>query len=128
MELGADRVPVRSLVSVLEVAGMAKQTVNVTADRAAGHVLEVLNPVGRIAEGKVAPASRLADLTGKTVGLYWNQKPGGDVTLAAVARKLESRFQGLEFRRFTYPFPTAGDDLASVVNAGVDAVVGSSAT
>ena len=127
-ELAADTVPVRNLVSVQEVLGMVKQTVNDSAQRAAGHVLDVLNPVARIAEGKVAPAPRTADLTGKTVGLYWNQKPGGDVTLAAVARELESRFRGLQFRRFTYPFPTASDDLASVVNGGVDAVVGSSAT
>ena len=106
---------------------MVERTREISTNSLTDHVLEVLSPVAKIAEGKLAPASRTTDLTGKTIGLYWNQKPDGDINLSAVARLLESRFQNLRFKWFVYPFPTASDDLAEVVNAGVDAVVGTSA-
>ena len=106
---------------------MVRQMDKISRAGTGDYVLEVLHPVARIAEGRIAPASRPADLTGKTVGLYWNQKPGGDLALATVAKLLESRFHDLRFRHFTFPFPTAPDDLSAVVDAEVDAIVSTTA-
>ena len=85
---------------------MVGQISKATPKQIADYVLEVFNPVARFAEGKVAPAPRATDLTGKTIALFWNQKPGGDIALAAVAGLLESRYQNIKFMRFAFPHPT----------------------
>jgi len=53
--------------------------------------LHVLNPVAETVQYKVDPAPRLDELRGKTIGLYWNLKAGGDVALQRVAELLEAR-------------------------------------
>lgn len=63
--------------------------------------LEVLSPVAETVRYRVEPAPRRPDLSGRTVGLYWNMKAGGDVALEEVARLLAERFPGLRFRRYT---------------------------
>jgi hypothetical protein len=63
--------------------------------------LEVLNPVAQVAPQKASPAARPPDLTGKTVGLYWNMKAGGDIALARVRELLAGRYPGLTFREYT---------------------------
>jgi len=62
--------------------------------------LEILNPVAETAKFDVKPAPRLADLRGKTIGLYWNMKAGGDVALDAVEELLRKRIEGASFKRF----------------------------
>lgn len=62
--------------------------------------LEVLNPVAEKRRHHVPPAPRPTDLKGKTIGLYWNLKAGGDVALDAVQGLLGKRCEGARFKRF----------------------------
>lgn len=63
--------------------------------------LKILNPQATTAITPVSLASRLPDLSGRTVGLYWNMKAGGDVALEQTARLLGERFPKAEFRHYT---------------------------
>ena len=63
--------------------------------------LEVLNPVAETVQYRVQPAPRLPDLKGRTVGLYWNMKAGGNIALEEVARLLAERYPGVRFRHYT---------------------------
>jgi hypothetical protein len=65
--------------------------------------IEVLNPVASSVEYKVSPAKRLDSLAGKTIGLYWNIKAGGDVALAHISERLKSRIPGLQFKNYIGP-------------------------
>lgn len=62
--------------------------------------LEVLNPVADAKPEKVELAPRLTDLTGKTIGLYWNGKSGGDILLEQNAELLKQRYSGVKFRNY----------------------------
>ena len=62
--------------------------------------LEVLNPVAPSAVCSVTPAKRLDNLSGKTIGLYWNIKSGGDVALARIAQQLKRRYPDTQFRNY----------------------------
>jgi hypothetical protein len=62
--------------------------------------LEVLNPVAVPVRHSVAPAARPADLRGKTIGLYWNMKAGGDEALTRAEALLRERFPGSTFKRY----------------------------
>ncbi|MFQ5899799.1 MAG: hypothetical protein ACE5JN_16345 [Candidatus Methylomirabilia bacterium] len=62
--------------------------------------LEVLNPVARVVEQSVPPASRVDDLAGKRIGLYWNMKSGGDGALDRTEELLKERFPGVTVQRF----------------------------
>lgn len=57
--------------------------------------LSVLNPVSRKIEKAGASAPRLDTLDGKTIGLYWNHKPGGESALARIDEMLKARFKGV---------------------------------
>ncbi len=56
---------------------------------------KVLNPVADVDIEKRAGATRLADFSGKRIGLWWNGKPNGDIFLDELARQLESRHRGM---------------------------------
>jgi hypothetical protein len=62
--------------------------------------LEVLNPVARPVRHSIAPASRRKDLSGATIGLYWNMKAGGDEALTRTETLLRERFPGVMFKRY----------------------------
>ena len=62
--------------------------------------LKVVNPVARPREQKVEPAQRLSDLGGKTLGMYWNMKAGGDVALERTTELLKQRYPGLEVKHY----------------------------
>lgn len=82
--------------------------------------LEIANPVAHSAIPRIEPAARPDDLNGKTVGLYWNFKPGGDVGLDQVAVRLQERYPGATFLRFDgavgasvrHVTPRQADDIA----------------
>lgn len=67
-----------------------------------GATLAIVNP---IAESQIdldpslrhAPAKRPADLTGKTIALYWNGKQNGPAALDAARKLLSERFKDLKF-------------------------------
>ncbi len=62
--------------------------------------LHVLNPVSSRVEEKGASAPRLRNLEGKTVGLFWNAKPGGDAALKRTSELLKARFPGVETKTY----------------------------
>lgn len=64
--------------------------------------LTVVNPVAEArAETAMSvrfdPAPRLGDLTGKTIGLFWNGKNGGQYALARTKEQLARRYGGVRF-------------------------------
>jgi hypothetical protein len=62
--------------------------------------LRVLNPVATVKRNKFNLAPRLRDLSGKTVGLYWNGKPGGDMLLKHTSDLLTPRYPGITFKDY----------------------------
>lgn len=83
----------------------------------------VLDPTaGRLAEG-LAPATRLASLDGKVIGLLDITKPRGDVFLDQLHVELEAR--RLTVRRFTKPTfaKPAPVDLRHEIAESCDAVI-----
>ncbi|MEE9284509.1 MAG: hypothetical protein V3V35_02150 [Dehalococcoidia bacterium] len=98
--------------------------------------LRIVNPV---AEAQAAsanakrfpPASRLASLEGRTIGLYWNAKAGGEVALARTRENLQrlypsTRFVdyfGIEGTHMRRASPEQVDRIA----AECDAVIGATA-
>ena len=61
--------------------------------------LVVANPVAARSVNEIVPAVRPADLGGKTIGLYWNIKAGGDVALDRTEELLRVRFPDATFTR-----------------------------
>jgi hypothetical protein len=91
--------------------------------------IEIVNPVAAKAKREARAAQRPNSLDAKTVGLFWNNKPGGLTALRRVAELLGGQFQGLQFRHYqgsagsTTRYMTAAD-LHQIV-AECDVVVGS---
>ena len=90
--------------------------------------LEALNPVALAEEKSFPPASRVNDLAGKRVGLYWNMKSGGDVALDRIEELLKERYPGTTASRyigsvgFMMRHLTTGD--AERISRECDVVVG----
>ena len=64
--------------------------------------LNVLIPVAQKAnKTKFHAAKRISQLRGKKIGLYDNCKPGGEVAQQRLIEQLGSRFDGLQFLRFS---------------------------
>jgi hypothetical protein len=65
-------------------------------------LIEVLNPRG--IPGVVKATGRIAQrpgtLDGKTVGLFWSGKPGGDALLSRVGELLQWRFSGVKLVKY----------------------------
>ena len=92
--------------------------------------LEVLNPVADISKQQdVSLAPRLSDLSGKTIGLFWNTKPSGDVLNQHTAQLLASKYEGIHFKEYagsegaTYRLASTGD--LDTMAKECDAVIGS---
>ena len=93
--------------------------------------LNVLNPVSRKIDKAGASAARLATLEGKTIGLYWNHKPGGESALARIDELLKQRFKGVTTRHYAGSMGGAvksatKEDVATMVSECA-AVVGTTA-
>jgi hypothetical protein len=84
------------------------------------NTLTVVNPVAEPVEVSVQPATRVPDLNGKRVGLYWNLKAGGDIALQRVEEMLSARYPEARFAYFQgdvgatmrHNTPAAADRLA----------------
>ena len=66
---------------------------------------ELVNPEGAARPVSLAPAPRPADLAGKTVGLAWNGKPGGDHALEEIDARLAAQADGIRFIRYWRVLP-----------------------
>src|SRR5215831_10430618 len=85
----------------------------------------VRNPVAEPAGLTVPPAARLDSLRAVRLGLFWNQKDGGDVALEELSRLIQARFGTAELR-FYGTFP-ALPELIKETAAECDAVIGATA-
>ena len=93
--------------------------------------LDVLNPMAQIAKPQDAKlADRLDTLDGKTIALYWDNKPGGDVVNNFTAEILTEKYQGLEFKNYygsigievRHSTPAELDKIAQEVDAVIGAI------
>lgn len=93
--------------------------------------LEILNPVAAIAKRSATAAPRPKSLAGKTLGLFWNNKVGGNTALRAAAEALSKRQPTLKFKEYQGSVGSSTrymtrQDLAQIA-AECDAVIGSTA-
>lgn len=92
--------------------------------------LEILNPQASTVIEAIDPAPRLAELAGKSIGLWWNMKAGGNVALDRTAQILTQRFPEMHFKHYVgsvgamLRHATAED--ADKISRECDAVVGTS--
>ena len=85
--------------------------------------LEVLNPRGEIKPPlTLSPAPRVAELTGRKIGMYWNGKPGGDNLWDLIGRMLEEKFPTTEVLRYRGEFDL-GDKLAPTLAKEMDTFI-----
>ncbi len=101
------------IVSVSAPAGVAVAAPAIT--------LSVLNPRGEIAPPPVfAPQPRIADLSGKRVGIYWNGKAGGNYFWNVVEQLVKERIPNVTVVRYEGAYDL-GETLAAKMAREVDA-------
>jgi hypothetical protein len=82
--------------------------------------LEVMNPRGQIPPPPFhAPSPRVSDLSGKTVGIYWIGKAGGDNFWDGVHALLTEKYPNTKVVRYQGPFDL-GDKRAAEIAKEVD--------
>ena len=83
--------------------------------------LQVLNPRGEITLPPISsPSARIADLKGKTIGLYWNEKPGGVHFWNGIEQLLKEKLPDVTILRYSGAFDL-GDELAAKIAGETDA-------
>lgn len=93
--------------------------------------IEICNPVATIARRTASAAERPSSLEGKRLGLFWNNKPGGNTALQWAAERLRERHPGLTVRAYqgsvgsSTRYMTPGD--RQQIAAECDVVIGSTA-
>lgn len=98
----------------------ACQPVNPGLD-ASDVTLQVLNPRGEITLPPLSPPSkRISDLKGKKVGLYWNEKQGGNHFWNGIEQLLKEKLPETAILRYSGAFDL-GDELAAKMAKEVDA-------
>src|SRR5262249_10355403 len=80
--------------------------------------MRVFNPMATVVTHQVQPAPRPPSLEGKTVGLVWNLKAGGDVALERVADRLRARVPSARFGPFHGAFGGHRIALVSQIDPG----------
>lgn len=89
--------------------------------------LVVANPLAESTVQSIRPAARPSDLDGKTIGLYWNIKSGGDAALDRTELVLGARYPNARFVRLVgsigstvrHLTPADADRIASTCDATV---------
>jgi len=66
---------------------------------------DLVIPEGAVKAASLAPAQRAHTLNGKTVGLAWNGKPGGEEALEEIAALLSQSFAGVQYIRYWKDVP-----------------------
>lgn len=84
---------------------------------------ELVNPEGAARPTLLSPAPRPTSLAGKTVGLAWNGKPGGDTALDEIAARLAEQVPDVRFVRYwqTVPASVSERELSAAVIASMAA-------
>jgi hypothetical protein len=88
--------------------------------------LTVLNPMAETEVMRAAPAPRPASLDGRTLGLWWNTKKGGEVALQRLGEQLQTRYPGLRMEWFTEHYP-ASEETFQAGAERADVLVGATA-
>jgi hypothetical protein len=83
---------------------------------------DVWNPLTEYETAMLTQSPRLTDLNGKTVGLFWNGKPNGDVLLEAIGKLLEDRFKDVKLIKF-WLYISAGPENQKRMAEQCDAVI-----
>jgi hypothetical protein len=81
--------------------------------------LVVANPLAERNVTDIRPAERPTSLGGKTIGLYWNIKAGGDVALDRAEQLLRTRYPDAEFVRL---LGSIGSTVRHLTNADSDRI------
>lgn len=85
-------------------------------------VLTVKNPVAQTATISYPLAARVPYLTRARLGLWWNEKPGGEVALEHAAKRLQERCGVTLFRQYqNFPAPVSAMEA---IAANADVVIG----
>ena len=83
--------------------------------------LHVLNPRGEITlPPPSSPSTRIPDLKGKKIGLYWNEKPGGNHFWNSIETLLKEKLPDTAIVRYSGAFDL-GEELASRMAEEIDA-------
>jgi hypothetical protein len=86
---------------------------NVSAEAAV--TLEVLNPRGEIKTlPTLAPAPRVTDLAAKKIGIYWNEKAGGNNFWDVIEELLKQAFPTAKIVRYRGPFDPGETKAATI--------------
>ena len=94
----------------------------ITTGNAHAVTLEVMNPRGEIPKPPFhAPSPRVSDLDGKTVGIYWIGKAGGDNFWDGIEELLNKRYPNTKTVRYRGPFDL-GDKRTAEIAREVDTV------
>ena len=81
-------------------------------------VREVLDPVAPSMFFNLQLAARSKTLTGRTVGLFWNRKPNGDLFLLRIGELLKDRFKDINVKFLTGKSnPASGAPAESIKEA-----------
>lgn len=86
-----------------------------------------LDPRQGPSTGAVVPANRLTSLTGKRIGILWNNRPSGDKLLQQLAAFLHQKYEFSEiyFTKKTFIGNAAPQEIIDDVASRVDvAIVG----
>lgn len=81
--------------------------------------LVVANPVATRNVNEIPPAARPAGLAGKSIGLYWNIKAGGDIALDRTEELLRARYPDATFVRL---LGSIGSTVRHLTSADSDAI------
>ncbi len=87
--------------------------------------LKILNPVGILKFKPIPSAKRLEDLNNKKIGLYWNHKARGNVSLDRVKELFSQRYKGMTFEWFDTRISVEATPewFAKVKKSGVQGIV-----
>jgi len=90
--------------------------------------LEVLNPVAELSAEEVSLAPRLKELSGKTIGLWWNNKSSGNLVNKFTAEELSKKFKDIHFKEYLGTIGMedrhASDEQLAAVAKECDAIIG----
>ena len=86
---------------------------NVSAEAAV--TLEVLNPRGEIKTlPTLAPSPRVTDLAVQRIGIYWNEKAGGNNFWDVIEELLKQKFPTAKIVRYRGPFDLGETKAATI--------------
>ena len=109
-----------STVTIFVILFFACQPVNSDLD-ASDVTLHVLNPRGEITLPPISsPSPRIPELKGKKIGLYWNEKPGGNHFWNGIEQLLKEKLPETAILRYSGAFDL-GDELAAKMAKEMDA-------